>query len=199
MLSDLVSIISTFVLETIESWGVIGVFVLMTLESANIPIPSEVIMPFSGFLVGTGVFSFWVIVFVGAFGNLVGSIISYFAASKLDGKIRSKLEFKRAERWFNKFGVWSVFIARLLPIVRTFISFPAGMFKVNIWKFSALTFAGSLLWSWVLTRVGFILGENWSVIEPYFRKFDFAIAGGVLAGVAWRIWHHRKKMLANRR
>ncbi|OGY43875.1 MAG: hypothetical protein A2820_01320 [Candidatus Buchananbacteria bacterium RIFCSPHIGHO2_01_FULL_40_35] len=198
MASSLLETLSSFVLSTIETWGNVGVFLLMTLESANIPIPSEVIMPFSGFLAATGVFNFWVIVFVGALGNVAGSIISYYVASRLDGKIRRKMEFVSAERWFNKFGIWSVFIARLLPVVRTFISFPAGMFKVNIWKFVSLTFLGSLLWSWVLTRIGFVLGENWSVIEPYFRKFDYAIIAIIIGGFVWWIWYRRKKVEGTR-
>jgi len=193
MLSSLIEIVTSFVLRTIESWGSFGVFVLMALESANIPIPSEIIMPFSGFLAATGVFSFWVIVLVGALGNLAGSLVSYYAAAALKGSLKRKREFVSAERWFEKFGVWSIFLGRLLPIIRTFISFPAGIFKVNIFKFSILTFTGSLIWSWFLTKIGFVLGENWDTIEPYFRKFDFAIVGVILIGLGWWIWYHFRK------
>jgi len=140
MLSHVLEIISIFVLDTVEALGYTGIFILSALESANIPIPSEVIIPFPGFLASRGVFNFWVVVLMGASGNLVGSLVSYYAAAKLDKKIRKKREFVLAQKWFDRFGLWSTFIGRLLPIVRTFISFPAGMFKVNIWKFSVLTF-----------------------------------------------------------
>ena len=157
MLNNLLEIISTFVLNTIEAWGITGVFVLSALESANIPIPSEVIIPFAGFLAAIGRFNFWAVVLAGAFGNLAGSLVSYYAAARLDKHLRKNRDFIIAEKWFKKFGIWSVFFGRMLPIVRTFISFPAGMFKVNIWKFSYLTFLGSFLWSWLLAYIGFFL------------------------------------------
>jgi len=197
MLGDLIAIISKFVLETISALGSFGVFTLMALESANIPIPSEVIMPFSGFLVSRGEFNFWGIVTVGAFGNLVGSLVSYYAASHVSGRIGKKWELAVAQRWFDKFGIWSIFIGRLLPIIRTFISFPAGIFKVNIWKFSLLTFLGSFIWSWLMTYIGFLLGENWDIMGPYFRKFDFVIAGAVIVVVVWWLWgHFRRKQFS---
>jgi len=193
LVSELIAIISKFVLETIGAWGSFGVFILMALESANIPVPSEIIMPFSGFLVSRGEFNFWGIVTVGAFGNLVGSWVSYYIALHMGERVDKKWELAVAQRWFDKFGVWSIFIGRLLPIIRTFISFPAGMFKVNIWKFSLLTFAGSFIWSWLLTYIGFILGENWDIIGPYFRKFDFVIAGAVIVVVVWWLWSHFRR------
>lgn len=193
MLEAILETLSLFVLNTIEAWGSAGVFVLMALESANIPIPSEIIMPFSGFLVSRGVFNFWGIILVGALGNLAGSLVSYYAAVPLTKYLRYKREFIAAEKWYERFGEWSIFIGRLLPIIRTFISFPAGMFKVNVWRFSILTFAGSFLWVWLLTYIGFFLGENWDIIGPYFRKFDFVIVGVVIIGFLWWIWHHYKR------
>jgi len=193
MLEYILETLTVFTLDTIESLGYAGVFLLMALESANIPIPSEIIMPFSGFLVSTGSFNFWLVVFFGALGNLAGSLVSYFAASKLDRRIRKNRDFALAERWFKKYGDISMFFSRMLPIVRTFISFPAGMFKVNIWKFSAYTFAGSFLWSWLLTYIGFVLGENWQTLEPYFRQFDYVIVGIGVASFIWWIWHHKRR------
>ena len=190
ILSEIIEIVSTFTLNTINAWGSVGVFVLMALESANIPIPSEIIMPFSGFLASRGDFSFWGIILVGTLGQLAGSLVSYYVAAKLDTKIRKNRDFKTAERWFEKYGVWSVFLGRLLPIVRTFISFPAGMFKVNIWKFSILTFVGAYIWTWLLTYIGFQLGENWEVIGPYFRQFDYVIAGAGFIIFVWWLFHH---------
>jgi len=185
-----------FTISSIDKLGEFGVFLLMVLESANIPIPSEVIMPFAGFLAASGRFNFWLIVFVGAFGNLVGSWVSYFVALKLDRrfkKIREGRDFKTAERWFKRFGEASIFWGRFIPVVRTFISFPAGVFKMNFWKFSVLTFFGSLIWTWLMTYIGFFLGERWDILGPYFKQFDLVIAGILGIGFVWWLWHHFRR------
>ncbi len=182
----------------------------MALESANVPVPSEIIMPFSGFLVTQDSVNFWLVVFWGALGNLFGSLVSYGVASmygKQAVRFTSRFlfvhekDFDIAEKWFEKYGLWSVFFSRLLPVVRTFISFPAGIFKVDILKFSFLTFAGSFLWSTLLTYIGYALGENWDILGPYFRKFDYLIlAGGLAILIWWFGWHarHRKRDLEAR-
>jgi len=193
MLETILEALSLFVLNTIESFGYIGIFLLSALESANIPIPSEIILPFSGFLAAGGVFGFWVVVFMGAFGNLAGSLVSYWVAIHFSERIKKNRDFKTAERFFERFGELSVFVARFLPVIRTFISFPAGIFRVNLLRFSIYTFIGSFLWSWLLTYVGFFLGENWSVIGPYFRKFDYVIVGILGVGFIWFVWHHIKR------
>lgn len=205
MLEGLVSSISNFTLSIIGSLGYAGVFFLMLLESANIPVPSEIIMTFSGFLVSKGIFNFWLVVFVGALGNLVGSLINYWLAYRYGHKAEKTLaklrlmnadEFKLAESWFKKFGLFSVFIARLLPVVRTFISFPAGLFKVNLLEFSLLTFLGSFLWSGILTYLGFLAGENWDFLAPYFKQADFIILILIIIGASWLVYHRIiKKMI----
>src|SRR3989338_7468544 len=169
MVSDLIAAVSLFVLKTIEYSGYAGVFFLMALESANIPVPSEIIMPFSGFLVSQGAFGFWAVVFVGAFGNLAGSLFSYWLGLRWG---RALLPYARyllirehdiaaAERWFGRFGNAAAFVSRLLPVVRTFISFPAGVFRVPFGSFAAYTFAGSLLCSAFLAYLEIVLGEDW--------------------------------------
>lgn len=189
-INRIIEIVTVFVLNTIDSLGYVGVFTLMALESANIPIPSEIIMPFSGFLAAMGKFGFWLVVVVGALGNLAGSLVSYWAAIKLNDRIRRNKDFLRAERWFERFGEASVFLGRILPVVRTFISFPAGMFRVNLWRFSLYTFVGSFIWSAFLTYIGFYLGENWDILGPYFRQFDYVIVGALGIGFIWWLWHH---------
>lgn len=179
----------------IENFGLIAVFVLMTAESALIPIPSEVTMPFAGFMAGRGLMNFWAAVSVGAFANLVGSLLAYWlgytkgeewvrVAIKRWGKwllIKEK-EFDRAKDWFTRYGQAITFTSRLLPVVRTFISLPAGIMKMNLPKFIVLTLIGAFIWSAFLTYLGLKLGQNWLAIEPYFRRFQFLIAGlGVLA------------------
>ena len=204
MFEEIISTISNFVLDVIEAWGYTGVFFLMLLESANIPVPSEIIMTFSGFLASVGKFNFWLVVLVGALGNLVGSWINYGIAYRYghkSEKVLSKLglmnaeEFKLAENWFKRFGLFSVFIGRLLPVVRTFISFPAGIFKVSLLEFSLLTFFGSFLWSWALTYLGYLAGENWNFLAPYFKQADFIIVALILVGSVWLIYHRILKRM----
>ncbi len=171
----------------------------MSLESANIPIPSEVIMPFSGFLISKGVFGFWPVVFVGALGNLFGSIVSYWLASTIVNN-RERVYFlkiliserflEKSKTFFEKYGSFSVLISRILPILRTFISLPAGIGKMKFFRFCYLTFIGSFIWSLFLTYLGKILGDNWNVLEKYFRQLDLAIALIIiLAAIYWAKKH----------
>lgn len=199
MISTVLEIISNFVLQIIETSGYLGVFFLMALESANIPVPSEIIMPFSGFLVVSGIFSFWLVIFVGAFGNLIGSLFSYWLGylvrrgflEKKSSKVLTEIE--KAKEWNRRFGDWAIFLSRLLPIVRTFISFPLGVLKTkSLWRFSVLTFSGSFIWSAFLTYLGFILGKNWGILEIYFRKFDYLILLIILTGIVWWLWRYFK-------
>lgn len=197
MIESILETLSVFVLNTIDAWGYWGVFFLMAMESANLPVPSEIVMPFSGFLVSTGSFSFWPVVLVGTFGQLGGSLASYWIATHFERWTRKWVShnryFKKSQEWFDKYGVATAFWSRLMPIVRTFISFPAGLFRVNIWKFSIYTFVGAFIWTVPLTYAGFYLGENWQAIEPYFRKFDILIAGLLVAGVVWAVKLHYQK------
>ncbi len=190
----------------IESYGLLAVFVLMTAESALIPIPSEITMPFAGFMAGRGVMNFWAIVFVGAFANLVGSLLAYWLgyvkgeewlriAIKKWGKwfLIKESEYDKAKDWFHTKGQWVSFGSRMLPVVRTFISLPAGIARMNISLFSLLTFLGSFIWSAFLTYLGLKMGQNWLAIEPYFRQFQFLIVGLFVAGAIYYVWSHFKK------
>lgn len=190
----------------IATYGVGAVFVLMTLESALIPIPSEVTMSFAGFLAGRGIFSFWSVVFIGALGNLSGSLLSYWLGySKGEEWVRFAIrrwgkwllireeEYDKAKAWYIKYGQAVTFTSRLLPIVRTFISLPAGIAKMNLTYFSILTFIGSFIWSAFLAWLGLKLGQNWLSVEPYFRKFQFLIIGLGLLLVILYVRSHLKR------
>ncbi len=175
-------------------------FFLMFLESANIPIPSEIIMPFSGFLAASGIFNFWLVVFIGALGNLIGSLFSYWLGYLVrkgilrwdNHKISNEVE--RAKLWLERFGDYAVFISRILPVIRTFISFPLGVLKFkSLWRFSVLTFFGSFIWSGFLTYLGFIFGKNWEILSVYFRKFDYLILLSLMIAIAWWGWKHFRK------
>lgn len=203
----MIELLSGFIIQLIQSSGYLGVFILMTLESALIPIPSEVTMPFAGYLVSTGEFSFVGVVLVGALGNLVGSWIGYAIGYFLEETIIVTLikkygkfilvtvsEYNHSLKWFNKFGDKIAFFSRILPAVRTFISLPAGLAEMNFWKFSIYTFFGSLIWSAFLTYIGIYLGEKWDSIGGYFHKFDLILAVLLILTVLFYI-NHRLKII----
>jgi membrane protein DedA with SNARE-associated domain len=206
MIFSILSAISSFAIDFIENTGYLGITVLMTLESANIPIPSEIIMPFSGFIVFLGGFSFWFVVLAGSFGNLLGSILGYALGYfggrpfvKKYGKyfLISNEELEKSERWFSKYGSATTFFSRMLPIVRTFISTPAGIAKMDFKKFCIFTFLGAIPWSIFLTFIGLKLGENWQSVEVYFKRFDFVIAVIIIIGLGWWVFNRVKNFKNN--
>lgn len=186
---------------TVSAVGYLGVLVLMTFESACVPIPSEIIMPFSGFLVTTGKLNIWGVTLAGALGNLIGAVITY-AIGYYGGRpfvlkygkyffVKEK-EVHHAEKFFAQWGDWSVFLSRNLPVIRTFISLPAGVAEMPFAKFALFSFLGSLPWCFALTYLGFILGSNWLVIRQYGHYLDIlaglAIAG-LIAKIIWDYYH----------
>ena len=191
-----------FVISIISSLGYPGIFLLMILESALIPIPSEIIMPFSGFLVSKGTFDPISVVLAGTFGNLVGSILTYYLGIKAGrafilkyGKYilfkKSHLEF--TEELFEKYGDKISFFCRLLPAVRTYISLPCGVGKANFVKFSIYTFLGSLIWNSMLTYVGILLGNNWKNIDKYAIYLDIVAACVIVGFIIWFVVMVRRR------
>ena len=202
MISAIIDILAGWVVAIIGYLGYAGVFVLMLVESCGIPMPSEVIMPFSGFLVARGELNFWWVVILGAVGNLVGSWLAYFIGYKGGRPLIEKYgkyflishhDLDLADRWFAKFGDWMVFIGRLLPVVRTYISFPAGIAKMNFKKFSIYTFAGALPWSLLFAWLGVKMGDNWELIRAKLHDFDMAMLVLVIVGIAWYVGRHLKR------
>ncbi len=187
--------IAHYIIQFIETTGYVGIFVLMTLESALIPIPSEITMPFSGFLASKGILSVWPIIIVGTLANLAGSLLAYWIGYILEETILIGLikkygkfvlvtehDYQRANKWFAKYGDKIIFISRLLPGIRTVISLPAGMFEMDIKKFIIYTTIGCFIWSILLTYIGYYLGENWMSLEGVYRKFEVLIVIGLVAG-----------------
>lgn len=180
-----------------------GIGLLMAIDSCNIPIPSEVTMPFAGFLAQTQVLSLWGVIIAGTIGSIIGSIISYYLASwvilyrkqnKFLYTLFSDRSVYTAERWFQKYGNASVFFGRMVPVVRTFISLPAGVARMKMSSFLWFTAAGSLVWSILLTYAGYILGENWHRIEIYFREVQYVVVVLIVcAGVMFLIQRKKKK------
>ena len=201
MFTLIIDILADVVVGTIDILGYPGVFFLMLVESCGIPMPSEIIMPFSGFLVAAGKMNFWIVIFVGAFANLAGSLIAYWIGLKGGraliekwGKyiLISKHDLDLADRWFTKFGNLTVFFGRLLPVVRTYISFPAGIAKMEMKRFSLYTFAGALPWSILFTWLGVKMGDNWEQIREKLHNFDLAIVVLIAIGIIWYVWRHIK-------
>ncbi len=199
MIAHLIDLIVVFVTGTISAVGYLGVALLMTFESACIPIPSEIIMPFSGFLASTGKLSLWGITLAGAFGNLIGAVVTY-AIGYYGGRpfilkygkyffVREK-EVHHAEKFFAKWGDFSVFLSRNLPVIRTFISLPAGVAEMPFIKFAIYSFLGSLPWCFALTYLGFILGSNWMVIREYGHYLDILAGIAIAAFIAKLIWDY---------
>ncbi|MDB5188936.1 MAG: associated protein [Candidatus Nomurabacteria bacterium] len=196
-----------FIIKFITTIGYKGIFLLMVLESALIPIPSEVTMPFAGFLVSQGTLLFIGVVIAGALGNVAGSLIGYYLGFWLGEKrvlrlierygkfiLLSTDDYKKSSTWFQRYGGGVVFFSRLLPGVRTFISLPVGVFKMPIVKFSLYTFIGSLIWSVVLTGIGFYLGANWDAIGPVFSKLHYILIALLLILIGYYVYYkHTKK------
>jgi membrane protein DedA with SNARE-associated domain len=182
----------------IAAYGLVAVFVLMTFESCGVPFPSEVVMPTGGLLAATGQMDLVAAIFAGAAANLVGSLMAYGLAARFGeplllgpgryiGIRRHHLEL--ADGWFQRWGLWAVFFGRVLPVVRTYISFPAGLARVDLLRFSILTFVGALPWCAALALAGYVLGKNYDRISGPVEKSAIAIA--LVVAVAVVIWYLR--------
>lgn len=192
-MQNLLASFSSIFSGAVSSYGYIGIAVLMFFETANIPVPSEIIMPFAGFLANKGELVVWLVLAAGVAGNVAGAFTSYSIAGRIDHNLHEKPAYRLANGWFKKYGEFSVFFGQLVPIVRTFISFPAGMFKMNIVKFAVLTSLGSIIWSSALTYIGWLFGDKWDVLEPIFNKFNVIIVVLIVLGAGFFVWYHYKQ------
>jgi membrane protein DedA with SNARE-associated domain len=200
MLDQVISTLAAWIVAVISAAGYFGVVVLMAIESACIPLPSEIIMPFAGYLVSIGQFSLIGAATMGALGCNVGSTVAYYVAAKGGRKaferwggyvLVSTAELDRAEYFFARYGAITVFVGRLLPVVRTFIAFPAGLARMPMLKFQVYTFLGSWPWCFGLAYIGMLLGARWNsdpTFRSLFHRFDVAIVVLLAAGLAWFVW-----------
>ncbi|MCW8307966.1 DedA family protein [Acidiphilium sp. PA] len=207
----MIAALAHFVIATISSLGYAGIAVLMALESACIPLPSEVILPFAGYLVSTGRFDLWLVAIVGALGCNIGSTVAY-AVGYAGGRplverfgryvLLDEAELTRVEGFFGRYGSVTVLVSRMLPVVRTYIALPAGMARMNFWKFQAYTFIGSLPWCLVLAYVGFRLGKAWETnkrLHAVMHDFTIATVAVLAVLIVWygvRIWRGRAQRSA---
>jgi len=202
VLASITDKLATFATNVVGDLGLPGVFLLMTLESACVPIPSEATMLFAGFNVHNGKYSLLAVVAVGVVANLVGSWIAYavgyYGRIELVERHGNKLHIKqsqltRAERWFDRWGAPAVFFSRMLPIVRTFISLPAGVARMPFWRFSVLTLLGCIPWVFALAFVGKQAADRWTSWRDSLHYVDYAVAALIVVGIVYLVVRRRRR------
>jgi len=203
VIEKIITVLAGFVIATISNLGYGGIVLLMAIESACIPLPSEIIMPFAGYLVFKGEMQLWAVALAGAVGCVLGSFVAYYAGAwggrpfvEKYGKyiLVSHHDLAMADRWFQRHGDITIFVGRLLPVIRTFIAFPAGISRMAMGRFVIYTFVGSYIWCWGLAWVGLTLGQNWNTLGVYFHRFDAVIGVILLIGVIWYVRRHLNHM-----
>jgi membrane protein DedA with SNARE-associated domain len=202
MIEQVLTVLAGFVAAVISAGGYAGLAVLMAIESACLPLPSEIVMPFAGYLASTGRFTLIGAATVGAIGCNIGSTVAYYVAVYGGRRVVERWgpyflvrpsDLDHAERFFARYGGATVFIGRLLPVVRTFIAFPAGLARMPMLRFQVYTFVGSWPWCFGLAYVGYVLGDQWNnspTLRGIFHSFDVVIGVIILAGIAWFLWSH---------
>ncbi|HEV8015529.1 MAG TPA: DedA family protein [Stellaceae bacterium] len=208
MLEHIIGLLASAIVATISAIGYLGIALLMAIESACIPLPSEIIMPFSGYLVSTGRFDLFLVATAGALGCNLGSTVAYtvgyYGGRPLVEKwggylLLSRHDLARVDRYFARFGSLTVFVCRLLPVVRTFIALPAGIARMNPWKFQLYTFIGSWPWCFALAYIGEQLGERWNsdpALRDVMHRFDAAIVAAIVLLAIWYVARHLMRLRA---
>ena len=202
-MSHLIELIVSWAVGLVQHFGYWGIFVTQALESALIPIPSEVVLPFGGYLAAGGTLNFWLVTIVATFANLAGAIIAYVIGHYggrplLERYGRYVLIFPsdiaKVDDLVRRRGGAVAFISRLLPGIRTFSSLIIGSFRINFWLFAIYTFAGSFVWNFVLTCIGYRVGQRWEFLRPYFHKFEIVFALAIIVVVVLFIHKQWRKM-----
>lgn len=201
MVEKILAALAGFAIAVISAGGYWGIALLMAIESACIPLPSEIIMPFAGYLVSTGQLNLWLAATAGALGCNLGSVVAYEIGRRGGRPMAEKFgryvligpgELDLAERFFNRWGSWAILIGRMLPVVRTFIAFPAGVARMKLIPFHLYTFIGSWPFCLLLAWVGMTLGDKWNSdprLKAFFHRADAAIGVVLVAAVTFYIWH----------
>ena len=210
MIEHILSALAGFIIAVISAGGYLGIALLMAIESACVPLPSEIIMPFAGYLVSTGRFDIWLAATAGALGCNLGSIVAYEAGRRGGRPFVERWgrflligpdELDAADRFFARWGTWAVLVGRLLPVIRTFIAFPAGVARMRLLPFHLYTFVGSWPFCFALALVGRELGERWNSdprLKAAFHRADAVIAVLLVAAVGLYIWHRVNGIRKNR-
>lgn len=196
----ILTVLAQFVIDIISSLGYVGIFLAMAIESACIPLPSEIILPFTGYMVFLGHFDLGKATVAATLGNLFGAMVAYYVGV-WGGRpfvlrfgryfFVNRRELEQTERLFDRHGELTVFVGRMLPVIRTFISLPAGIARMNPVKMAGYTVLGALPWCLLLIIVGEKLGENWNSLKPLFHRLDVLIFGGVFIAIIYWVWKRR--------
>lgn len=208
IITEILEYIGKLAIMIISSLGYFGVFVLMALESMIAPVPSELVMPFAGFLVAAGDMNFAMVILFSSLGSIFGSLLSYyvgrFGGNKLVLKFGRFLlldeeDLMKTEKWFSKKGEMTVFISRFIPVVRHLISIPAGVGKMDIRKFSLYTIVGATLWNTFLAYLGYLLGKNWGVVRQYSEYISIPVAVIILLLGGYFVYRHINHKLVKKK
>ncbi|MFH0798035.1 MAG: DedA family protein [Candidatus Woesearchaeota archaeon] len=206
-LASILGHIGEFVVKTIDFLGYPGIAVLMALESMIFPMPSELVMPFAGFLAVDGKMSFWLIILFSSIGSIIGSLISYYIGYYGGNKFILKFgkyflldvtDLDKTERWFHKKGEKTIFISRFVPVVRHLISIPAGIGKMDLKKFCFYTIVGATMWNSILAYAGYVLGKNWELVRHYSEYASMVAAVLILVASAYFVHHHYRNKMKER-
>ena len=201
MVEKILAALAGFAIAVISAGGYFGIALLMAIESACIPLPSEIIMPFAGYLVSTGELNLWLAATAGAIGCNLGSIVAYEIGRRGGRPMAERFgryvlvgpaELDLADRFFNRWGTWAILIGRMLPVIRTFIAFPAGVARMKLIPFHIYTFVGSWPFCLLLAWIGMTLGDKWNSdprLKAFFHRADAAIGVILVAAIAFYIWH----------
>ena len=206
MTEKILALLFLFIKSLMVSAGYGGIILLMAIESACVPLPSELIMPFAGYLVSQGTMRLLLVATAGALGCNLGSLVAYeigcYGGRPLVIRygrwlLLGQRELDWADRFFARWGYLAVFIARLVPVIRTFIALPAGIARMPRGRFHIYTFLGSWPWCFALAWFGMKLGENWRVLGKYLHKFDAVIVVLLVGGFVWFVWSHWQNRIVN--
>ena len=200
----MIEILFIWISNLISAVGYFGIFILMILESMVFPVPSEAVMPFAGYLASTGRFNFILVLAISTIGTLTGSLISYYIGLKGEHLIRkyhklfllNEHHLDYTNNFFIKNGSKTIFIARFIPVIRHLISIPAGMGKMNLKKFIVYTLLGGFIWNFILTYLGYKLGENWKLISDYSKIIDIFIIALIIIVIAYFVYNKKFKKSA---
>jgi membrane protein DedA with SNARE-associated domain len=206
VLSQIFGFIGSFALSAIAQLGYVGIFFLMMLESMVVPVPSEFVMPFAGFLIIEGSFNFILVIVASTLGSITGSLLFYYVGKTGGHTLVEKYgkyvlvdtqDIVKTEEWFKKRGELTIFLARLVPVVRHLISLVAGIGKMDVKKFAVYTILGAGLWNGILTYLGFILGQHWDEVSQYTESLDLVIIILLIAGCLYFVYRHLKRRKKN--
>lgn len=202
-MGNILGFLSDIIINFVEASGYWGVGILMAMEGSFIPVPSEIILPFSGYLVHLGRFSLVTVALVGAVGNIIGTTFTYLVSRYAGlpflykyGKffLVTKKDIEGAQELFKKRGVSIIFISRLIPGIRGFLPIPAGIAKMKYLPFAVYVFVGSFIYSLVLTYIGVVAGENWHFLGPYFKRFEWVLVAAIVVFIIWWVRRYIKEV-----